>query len=62
VPEGKQQTWFLAIRDDLTFEPKRDQANIGASGHADDDASGIARRILRLHYELQEWLDELRIR
>jgi hypothetical protein len=27
---------------------------------ADDDAREIARRILRLHYELEEWLDAFR--
>src|SRR6516162_7924775 len=64
VPEGKLRNLFVA-KDDLTFKPRGDPASLTGTLQAmmtDDDAIDIARRILRLHYELQEWIDELRVR
>jgi hypothetical protein len=65
LPEGKLRNQFVAIKNDLTFKPEGDPASPTGSLQGmmtDHDASEIARRILRLHYELQEWIDELRVR
>jgi hypothetical protein len=55
---------FFVIKDDLTYEPESEQAGPAAALQkmADEQASEIARRILRLHYELEEWLDAFRNR
>jgi hypothetical protein len=63
VPEGELRSLFLAIKDDLTFEqPAGDEGRLIATlrGTSDDDASEIAARTLRLHYELRGRLGDLR--
>jgi hypothetical protein len=63
VPEGELRSLFLAIKDDLTLEqPAGDEGRLIATlrGTSDDDASEIAARILRLHYELRGRLGDLR--
>jgi hypothetical protein len=61
-PKANCELGFSRIKDDLAFEPKCNQDNLLASFRAiaDNDASDIAWRMLRLHYELEEGLDQLR--
>ncbi len=65
MPEGGLRNLLLTIKDDLTCKRGRDSASLTAGLQgvmSDDDGSDVARRILRLHYELEEWIDEARVR